>query len=205
MFFSKTFSEPKDIYASKVGRFENVPKGSLRKIQTFKTSTDLDLIDWFSNNVVSERVRHDPREKEREKEEVVFEIIQEIDSDSASEILKKVDENVDEELNMIKYKSGKDILGSNGFDEKASKETENYTGDDNGYFGTESIKLISTNNLTSTSSISKVNNTLIKGATQPRIIFDEIDDDSEFGELFESSTSVTICHLMKYRKLKIMK
>lgn len=188
--FSKTFSEPKDINANKAGRFTKDHKGSLRKVQTFKTSADLDLIDWFSNNVVSERVRNDPREKEKEKEVVVFEAIEEIDSDSASEILKKIDEDIDEDLKMIKYKSGKDILGSNGLDDKPSKDTENYTGDDHDYFAAESIKLISMNNLTSDSSVSKINNTLIKGATQPRIVFDEINDDSDFSEIFESSTSV---------------
>ena len=104
---------------------EDNPKLALRPRKTHVSSRQIDIIDLFSNNVVSERIRKDPRDAE-DKEEAentniyndfnnnanIFETVQEVDSDDDSEMFNVMDEDISECKHMVKYKSGKQMLGS---------------------------------------------------------------------------------------------
>jgi len=86
----------------------------MKQMRTFVSSRQLQIVDIFSSNVVSERVRKDPRE-ENQKEE--FEVIHEQDSDDDSESCK-----IDEEANINRvgtYHSVKSMIGSSTLDNKA--------------------------------------------------------------------------------------
>ena len=58
----------------------------LKPTRTHVSSKQIDIIDLISNNVVSERVRKDPREQEREEEDIIFETVQEVDSEGEGEL-----------------------------------------------------------------------------------------------------------------------
>lgn len=87
----------------------------LKPIRTYVSSRQLEFTDLFSNNVVSERVRQDPREREENQgsADVKFETIQEQDSDDVSEDYCVSEEHSSEGNKMTTYNSGKDIKGSN--------------------------------------------------------------------------------------------
>jgi hypothetical protein len=160
----------------------NKGEGSSRKARSFNTSKALNIIDWFSNNVVSERVRNDPRDKEK-YEEVVYEVIEEFEYDSENDAHNKVDENVsDEDANMFKYASGKNIMA------KCSE-----------YYALESVKPISTKNDTSGPSRSEAYMHSRKNVTLPMITCENIDEE-DISRSFENSTNVFIFLLMVYRK-----
>jgi hypothetical protein len=189
----KTFDGELDKQIIKLPIIDNNDERSSRKTRSFNTSKALNIIDWFSNNVVSERVRNDPREKEK-YEEVVYEVIEEFECDSDNGALNKVDENVsDEEINMFKYVSGKNILGSNGQVTNLSADSDNYA--------LESVKPISTKNDTYGPSRSEANMHSRINATLPMVSFENIDDEDS-GRSFVNSTNVFIFLLMIYRKKK---
>ena len=74
-------------------------------MKTLNTSKKIDLIDFFSKDVISERIRVDPRENEIE--EYCFEVIQEIESDEDLEDKGKTDEEVTNNLKMDYYNADK--------------------------------------------------------------------------------------------------
>jgi hypothetical protein len=179
----KTFDGGIDKQIVKLPIIGNNDEGSSRKARSFNTSKVLNIIDWFSNNVVSERVRNDPRDKEK-YEEVVFEVVEEFEYDSDNDVLNKVDENVsDEEVNMFKYASVKDILGSNGQATNLSVDSE--------YYALESIKPNSTKNDTSGPTRSGAIIRSVKNATLPTVSCENVDD-KDTGRSFANSTNVFI-------------
>jgi hypothetical protein len=179
----KTYDKEIDKQIVKLPIIGNNGERSSRKARSFNTSKVLNIIDWFSNNVVSERVRNDPRDKEK-YEEVVFEVIEEFEYDSDNDALNRVDENVsDEEVNILKYASVKDILGSNGQAANLSADSE--------YYALESIKPVSTKNDTYGGSRSEANKHSRKNATLPTVSCENVDD-KDTGRSFANSTNVFI-------------
>jgi hypothetical protein len=87
----------------------------LKPIRTHVSSKKIDIIDLISNNVVSERVRKDPREQEREEGAMIFETVQELDSEDEGEFYLHLDEEISEDKGIENYQSGKDIIGSGLF------------------------------------------------------------------------------------------
>lgn len=88
------------------------PKIILKPTRTHVSTKQIDIIDMISNNVVSERVRKDPREQEREEEGIGFETVQELDSEDEGEFYQVMDEKISEDKGIENYLSGKDIIGS---------------------------------------------------------------------------------------------
>jgi hypothetical protein len=98
-------------------RQPDTDKLALKPVRTFVSSRQIDIIDLFSNNVVSERVRKDPREEENIDQEIIFETINEIDSEEGSENQNAIDEDITTGKNIEKYvTSEKHIHGLNAQD-----------------------------------------------------------------------------------------
>lgn len=75
-------------------REQNKDKLVLKPMRTFVSNRQIDIIDLFSNNVVSERVRRDPRDEEDADQEIIFETINEIDSEDGSDNKNAIDEDI---------------------------------------------------------------------------------------------------------------
>jgi len=106
--------------ASELWIDESSQKFGIKPSRTFGSSLQLDLIDIFSNNVISERIRKDPRENEESK---YFETVQEWDSEDSNEILDIIDEDKDFEKSMSKYINSVQIHGSNISEETFHKNS----------------------------------------------------------------------------------
>lgn len=129
---------------------EDGKKIILKPIKTYVSSMNLDITDLFSNNVISERVRHDPRDDEQ----IIYETIQELDSDDS--MMNAIDEEHDDQ--MCKYSSIKEIMGSGAISKPSS----------------ESLDLVK-----EPESVAKAKKKFKRGVTQPNQSYNNIDDETE--------------------------
>ena len=93
---------------------------TIKSMKTFSISKKIDLIDLFSKDVISERVRKDPRESENH--DSIFKIIQEWESDDEGETKLKIEEEVSASKLIEQYNSNKNIIGSGIEDNKSESE-----------------------------------------------------------------------------------
>lgn len=148
---------------------EGQPKLILKPRKTHVSSKQIDIIDLFSNNVVSERVRVDPRDDESgDKGEAVFETVQEVDSDEQSDIQNMMDEDMPNSLKIERYASGKHMSNLNKED-LIKSDSESFS----------SSKL----SLQKSQSRDQVKNNR-KSKTLKEVVYEEIDEDT-FNELYE--------------------
>ena len=81
---------------------ENTEKMHKKRPRIIGSSQHLDFASLFSNNVVSERERHDPREDEEIKNKEIDTVPERVSEDSYED-LTILDENVDLETPMMNY------------------------------------------------------------------------------------------------------